>query len=232
MRRRVRALLWVGGFAIGLVVAVVAVGYRYFDPGWRYDVHGVDVSHHQGSVDWSQLAADIDFAFIKATEGGDWTDSRFAENWMRAEEAGIIRGAYHFFTLCRDGAEQAAHLIATVPDTPGALPPAIDLEFGGNCSARPSPDAFRAELDTFLEMVEAHYQATPIVYTTPRFFGHYLSDEPPDVIWWMRSPIWQPWGSPEWSFWQYFPGRLQGVEGRVDRNVFRGDLADLIGLGR
>ena len=74
--------------------------YPWFEPqSLFFDVHGIDVSHHQGSIDWSAVAGDdVGFAFIKATEGGDHIDRRFEENWIGAAKAGIPRGAYHFFT--------------------------------------------------------------------------------------------------------------------------------------
>jgi hypothetical protein len=77
---------------------------------WTYPVHGTDVSKYQGSIDWPAVrASGISFAFIKATEGGDRLDDRFAENWHAAKAAGIPRGAYHFFYFCRPAHEQAVH---------------------------------------------------------------------------------------------------------------------------
>jgi len=101
----------------------------------RYDVIGVDVSHHQGQIDWRALAGDgIAFAYIKATEGGNFRDTNFASNWAGAAGAGLVRGAYHFFTPCRTGIDQARNFIATVPRDPSALPPAVDAESMGPCS--------------------------------------------------------------------------------------------------
>ena len=206
----------------------VLLTWRYYDPGWKYPVKGVDVSHHQGDVDWVALAAeDVAFAYIKATEGIDWVDDRFAVNWRGAAETGILRGAYHFFTLCSPGHEQAEQMISVVPDATGMLPPAVDLEFAGNCAARPDESEFLDELDDFLTTIEARYNKKPVIYTNADFYRHYLSANPPDVVWWIQTPIVPPWGSPEWSFWQHTPGHMPGVDGDVDRNVFRGDRAAL-----
>ena len=74
-----------------------------------YPVHGIDVSRYQTGVNWSRAASSgVAFAFIKATEGGDIADPKFAEHWSGAASAGIPRGAYHFYYHCRTGAEQAA----------------------------------------------------------------------------------------------------------------------------
>ena len=60
-------------------------------------VHGIDVSKYQGPINWPQARANgVNFAFIKATEGGDRLDSGFAGHWRGAAAAGVARGAYHF----------------------------------------------------------------------------------------------------------------------------------------
>src|SRR6476620_6575337 len=102
--------------AATLVCAIIAYRYEFqLAPLW-YGVIGIDVSNHQGDIDWSALAgSNVAFAYIKATEGGDFRDKRFQLNWEGAKKAGITRGAYHFFTQCRPGAEQAKNFIATVP---------------------------------------------------------------------------------------------------------------------
>ncbi len=226
-----RRALWIAGTAVVTIVLAGALGYAFYEPGWRYDIRGVDVSHHQGEIDWRRLRLDrTEFAYIKATEGGDWVDPRFAENWERAQDAGVVVGAYHYFTLCTPGAEQAANFIATVPQTSGALPPAVDLEFAGNCADRPTGGTLRSELRRFITEVEAHYETTMVIYVLPDFYERYLADDPPDAIWWAMSPVLEPWGDPDWTFWQHFPGRRDGVDGRVDRNVFRGTRAEFAEL--
>ncbi|MGD9657375.1 MAG: GH25 family lysozyme, partial [Methylocystis sp.] len=68
----------------------------------EFAVHGIDVSKNQGNIDWEQVRdAGVSFAIIKATEGGDRTDSKFAYNWAAAKAAGVPRGAYHFVYWCR-----------------------------------------------------------------------------------------------------------------------------------
>jgi lysozyme len=90
----------------------------------NYPIQGIDISHHQGDVDWKAISTlpNVRFAIMKATEGGDFKDSKFAQNWHRAGNAGIVRGAYHFFSFCRPGKDQARNVRATVPREPGTLP--------------------------------------------------------------------------------------------------------------
>ncbi len=213
-----------------IVSAAAAAGALYvltFHPSReRYPVRGIDVSHHQGPIDWDRVAeAGIRFAYIKATEGGDLVDRRFVENWRGAHRAGLARGAYHFFTLCRPGTEQAANFMATVPRTDDAMPPAVDLEFTGNCTDRTRwLDAF-AELSQFLERVESYYGRKAVLYVRPDFYAAYLKGQTINNPLWLQGFILKPsYGERAWSFWQYHAfGRIEGIAGPVDRNVFRGD---------
>lgn len=119
------------------ILAVASAAYFAYDFGMlrfnnpslaTYPIQGIDVSHHQGDIDWKTVAAqpNVRFAIMKATEGGDHKDFRFAENWQRAGDAGLVRGAYHFFTFCRPGRDQAQNVLATVPKALDALPIAVD----------------------------------------------------------------------------------------------------------
>ena len=221
----------VGAACAGLVALFGAGLYFTFmtfhpDPD-RYPVRGIDVSHHQGAIDWRQVAgAGIDFAYMKATEGGDFSDRRFAENWQAAKDAGVRRGAYHFFTFCRPGADQAAHFIATVPRDPDALPPAVDLEFGGNCPEASGRLDVEKELPAFLERVEAHYGRKALLYATPEYYkAHMAGTEIANPLW-LRSLVFEPdYNHHPWTVWQYHNrGTVAGIAGPVDRNVFAGSV--------
>ena len=130
----------------------------------QFPIRGIDVSRFQKEIDWQALKSeDVRFVFIKATEGGDYRDSAFHENWNESKKAGFIRGAYHFFTFCRTGKDQARNFIETVPVEAETLPPVIDLEFGGNCTARPDKKVLVRELCDFIAEIERVYQQKPIL---------------------------------------------------------------------
>ena len=64
----------------------------------HFTVHGIDVSHYQSKINWDTVATQkIDFAFVKATEGEEFSDNLFCSNWSDIKRVGIRRGAYHFF---------------------------------------------------------------------------------------------------------------------------------------
>lgn len=207
-----------------------------FHAGWlrfqypdarRYPVQGIDVSHHQGAIDWTATSRrGLAFAYVKASEGGDLADPRFEENWRGAQTAGLAPGAYHFFTFCRDGGAQATNFMRVLSGVRGPmLPPAVDLEFAGNCAARPAPQALARELRAFSDRVQRTIGARPVFYVTGSFWERYHAAVPEDAELWVRSVYFRPErGFPaSWRFWQFASrARVPGVAGSVDLNVFCG----------
>ena len=192
----------------------------------EFPVQGVDVSHHQKEIDWSRLKGPrVRFAYIKASEGGDFRDPRFHRNWTGAVSAGVVPGAYHFFTLCKSGEVQAQNFLDALADAPGAsLPPAVDLEFGGNCGKRPSPEEFERELLSFIAAVEKERKCAPVLYVTREFYDAYVEGRFPNRPLWVRDIYRRPeLDGAEWQFWQFANrGRMPGVGPFIDLNVFHG----------
>ncbi len=215
--------------AILLAGTLIAIAGGWWTPWAARYIQGVDVSWHQGAIDWRTLASDdVAFAYIKATEGADHVDQRFAFNWREAGDAGLYRGAYHFFTLCQPGARQASNFIAVVPRIDGALPPALDLEHMGPCREGPTMPDVIAEARVFLDRVEAHYGVRPIIYTTREFHDAHLAELSGERFW-IRSIATPPnFRQRDWIIWQHHNrGHRRGVEGPIDLNAFRGDAAAL-----
>ena len=220
-----RIILW-GAASLVFVGLAAAGGFFYFQTFSpdrdSYPVRGIDVSPHQGEIDWRRVAADdVAFAIIKATEGGDHVDDAFAKNLREARAAGLAVGAYHFFTFCRPGADQAKNFISVVPHDQPLLPPVVDIEFGGNCPQRPSPEQLSAELQAFLGPVEATFGKAAIVYLTDEAEGAYAGKIDVRPLW-RRSLLLEP-GRNDWVYWQYHNmGRVDGIIGDVDLNVLKG----------
>jgi lysozyme len=196
----------------------------------QYPVHGVDVSRWQGKINWPKLKAHgANFAFIKATDGGDRLDPMFRKNWAGAKAAGVKRGAYHFFFWCRSGESQARWFIRNVPREAGALPPVIDVEWTRSraCPKRPSPANVRKKMGAFMDALEAHYGQRPIIYTAPDFYQDNLQGAFPNHPFWLRAVAQHPskvYGNRKWVFWQYSgTGLSKGVAEKIDLNVFNGD---------
>ncbi|ARJ68327.1 GH25 family lysozyme [Paracoccus contaminans] len=223
-----------GSYVGGAVPALGDSAPHVWTSGHPYNnqVHGVDVSRYQGSVDWATArAAGISFAFLKATEGGDHSDPAFPAYWAQTRAAGIPRGAYHFYYFCRSGAEQAAWFIANVPRERGALPPVVDLEWVHNsrtCRYQPSPAEIHQEVGTFMAILTQYYGQRPIVYTTVDFYRDAQLGRM-NAEFWLRSVADHPRGTypgQRWSFWQYTgTGTAPGFRGNVDLNTFAGNRA-------
>ena len=200
-----------------------------------FPVRGIDVSHHQGRIDWGAVrGAGTRFAFIKASEGVDRVDSEFRRNWAGAQAAGVTRGAYHFFTFCSPGAAQADHFATTVGGDFGELPPVADVELVGNCKSFTSVEQVRAELRAFLAAVERMAGRRPLVYYTRESFARVLAGSLEDYAAFPRNVFLEPSDAgARWSFWQFADnGRVPGVRGRVDLDLFRGSVAELDALAR
>jgi lysozyme len=198
----------------------------------RYAIHGIDVSKWQGDINWNAAReAGTQFVFIKATEGGDHLDERFYTNWAGAKAAGIPRAAYHFVYWCRSAHEQALWFRQHIPNDPDALPPVLDLEWNGHSRTCPRTVPREIALEKIRLMLQELEQLTgkrPIIYTDITFhkdvfegtteFNHYP--------FWLRSVAAEPYEryvNRPWTFWQYTTtGRVPGIVGDVDRNVFYG----------
>lgn len=202
---------------------------------WLYPVVGVDVSNHQGEIDWDALAqSGVAFAYIKASEGGTFRDKSFARNWSEAKRVGIHRGAYHFFRLCKSAVEQARNFIEAVPQDPEALPHVVDAEDMRPCIATMTPQDHQAMLAEFLDILEKHYGRRPLVSTTWEFDSATLAGSLAGERFWLRSLIVPPlFRRDQWVVWQYHNrGRRPGVRGDLDLNVFRGTQAEFDAFAR
>lgn len=193
----------------------------------HYEVHGVDVSSYQGDIDWPTLAAqDIQFAFIKATEGSSYVDEKFAYNWQHASETNLPVGAYHFFSYDSAGSTQAENFIANVPVREDSLPPGVDVEFYGDKERHlPEKEDVSRELHALLNQLEAHYGKKPIIYATEKSYVLYIWGEFDDYDIWIRNVVTNT-NLEQWTFWQYTDKmKLSGYDGKeqfIDMNVFSG----------
>ncbi|MEQ6250045.1 GH25 family lysozyme [Sulfitobacter sp. HNIBRBA3233] len=201
----------------------------------RYAVHGIDAARFQQSIDWRQARQNgVNFAFIKATEGGDLIDPMFESHWRDAASAGVARGAYHFYYFCTSPEDQARWFIRNVPKAAGTLPPVLDMEwnpFSPTCAhRRPPADVVQDEMRRWLRIVTSHYGQRPIIYTTPRFYEENRLTNFDGYEFWLRTtakPPREAFPGESWRFWQYSAtGVIGGIEGEVDLNAFSGSAAD------
>jgi lysozyme len=202
-------------------------------------IAGVDVSHDQGTIDWTQAAAGgIAFGYAKATEGLTFTDPEFSTNWSGMQAAGIQRGAYHYFHPDDDGVAQADTFLGVVGTLgqAGDLPPMLDVEVTDGLSG----SAAIQQAQAFVGEVTARTGLSTVVYVSPTFWSGLGSTTAlaSDPLWtadWTYSlgscpTVDAPWTS--WSFWQWSDmGSVNGISGLVDLDVFNGTAMQLAQLG-
>ncbi len=167
----------------------------------------------------------LEFAYIKATEGAVNVDPLFHRNWVKAKEAGMARGAYHFFTANKEGKVQAKNFIQIVQLETGDLPPVLDVEktYGR------SPAVIQKEVAAWLNAVEEAYNVKPIIYTNVHFYNTYLAGKFDEYPLWVAHYFAgeKPRIERDWLMWQHSEtGRVNGINATVDFNAFSGSWGD------
>ncbi len=238
---------WLIGGTIMLCIYLWAFYYFFVEPTgfrWRalfgdpdypagYEIHGIDISHYQGNIDWNKLrngmisGCPLRFIMIKATEGSTRLDPKFKDNFHQARENGYIRGAYHFWSNKSSARDQAAWFLSKVKLEDGDLPPVLDIE---HMPENRSVEDFQCDVLTWLHVVEDRYHVKPILYTYYKFKQQYLNapvfDDYP--YWIAHYYVDKIQYEGPWKFWQHTDaGRLPGIKGFVDFNVYNGSFYDL-----
>lgn len=246
LQRYPRWAWWIGGTAV--IVLYVFLFYHFFvgPTGFRwralygdaeypegYEIHGIDISHYQGKIDWEQLknamikGCPVRFVIIKSTEGSSRLDDNFRENFNQARDFGFIRGVYHFWSNKSTAREQAYYFLDQVHLTDGDLPPVLDIE---HKPADKSVEDFQRDVLTWLHIVEDKYHVKPIIYTYYKFKEQYLSapvfeDYP---YWIAHYYVDKVQYKGKWKFWQHTDvGKLPGIKGYVDFNIYNGSYYEL-----
>lgn len=208
-------------------------GQPSFTAPANYPLQGVDLSHWDGTVDWPVLkATGISFVYIKATQGSDYPDPQFAQNWRSAAKEGIIRGAYHFYQPGQDPKAQAEFFLKVANPQKGDLVPVLDIEV----AEKRSPEQLAADIKLWLETVRARIGRYPIIYTDRAFWEASIQADFSMYPLWIaewetnRSPL-LPGNWTNWVFWQYSStATVPGVpsKNKVDLDCFQGtSLEDL-----
>lgn len=201
---------------------------------YGYQVHGIDISHYQGDIDWKMLTQTrqgqfpIRFVFMKSTEGGDFADKNFVANFDSAKAHGFIRGAYHFYNPKTDANKQADFFIRSVKLEKGDLPPVLDIEKKGKDVKK-----LQSDLKLWLQKVERHYGVKPIIYASYKFKTRYLNDSVFNSYpyWIAHYYVDSVKYEGDWKFWQHTDvGTLPGISEQVDLNIFNGSLSALDSL--
>lgn len=198
---------------------------------------GMDVSSHQGNVDWNAAAGNgAQFAYVKATENTDYTNPFFGQQYDGSYGAGLVRGAYHFGLPDQSsGVAQANYFVDNgggwVPNG-RTLPPMLDIEYnpyGPTCYGL-TTDAMSWWIADFSNTVRARTGRYPMIYTTVGWWNmctganpNFSAANPLFVANYSNTPGPLPAGWDYQTMWQYansgtYPG---------DQDVFNGSSAQM-----
>jgi GH25 family lysozyme M1 (1,4-beta-N-acetylmuramidase) len=207
------------------------------DIGIMASVPGIDVSGHQGNVNWpAQWNAGKRFVWVKATEGTGYRNPYFAQQYNGSYNQGFIRGAYHFALPDRSsGATQATFFSNNGGGWSAdgrTLPGAMDMEYnpyGATCYGLSRAAMTQWILD-FSNTYKARWDKYPAIYTSTSWWSQCVSGDFSST-----NPLWVARYSSSvgtlpccWSFytvWQY-------SSTPIDQNTFNGSYDRLLVFAR
>jgi len=194
--------------------------------------NGIDISSHQGYIDWAKVSSDkdINFVYIKATEGATYHSPHYPHNITQARRHGLLVGSYHYLTSSSSIDEQFNNFSKYALKSAQDLIPMLDVEVRGEWSRSQLIDS----VNKFCHLVENLYGVQPMIYSTmgfynknlaPSFNKHLLyigrySNEEPEINW-----------EGEYTIWQYSEtGIIPGIDAYVDLCRFHKDnwLEDIL----
>lgn len=190
----------------------------------RFPVKGIDISAHNGDVDFDSLIADtVQFVIIKATEGIDFCDANFNRNYHKAAGAGLKVGAYHFFRFNSSGLLQTDHFLSTIEGRDFDLPLILDVEKAGNPASYDIGYVRRELAAAAARIREAGYPV--MIYTNKKGWEDFIKGnlEHEDV--WLCSLSGEP--LRPYRLWQHsHKGKVRSVRGAVDLDTYNGPEED------
>lgn len=219
------------GISISLILILgIIITYRiFFIPNGisidknKFPVTGIDISAHTGKIDFDKiLIQGIDFVYLKTTEGENFIDPKFDENYSNASIKQIPVGFYHFFRFNKDGKIQASNFLKNIKGKKTSLPLVIDIEEWGNVSSK-SREEIVSEITKFIITVENNTASKLMIYSNESSYKKYIKGNFDNNEIWICSFSKKPNIEKKWTLWQHsHKGKLDGADGWVDINTFNG----------
>ena len=223
---------------------------RFLGEKLRYTadrIYGIDISRHQHEkgrkrfgINWKQLRITylgqrhpsggqtfpVSFVYIKSTEGTTIRNRYFMSDYAKAKQQGLHVGAYHFFSLKTPALAQAAFFVSHTLFRKGDFPPVLDVEpTDAQIASIGGDEVLMQRIRTFMEYIEQRTHMRPILYVNQMFINKHMQNAT-DIkqnynVWIARYGEYKP--DVKLVYWQLSPeGRVSGINGPVDINVFNG----------
>lgn len=185
---------------------------------------GIDVSHHQGKIDWAKVAKDkkkIEFVYVKASEGATGKDKCYKYNMERARKNGLKVGAYHYFRMTSSAHNQFKNFKSQLDICDFEMVPMVDVETSDGKPVRELQDS----LAVLIALIKKEYGVSPMIYGTNRSYNTYCAPRFNNLYLYIgRYGKFAPKikGTGNYTIWQYSEtGKVDGISKRVDLCKFR-----------
>lgn len=188
----------------------------------EYPVGGIDLSHHNKKIDLSGVVSDsLCFIYIKTSEGIGFFDPAFEQTYNDAVDNNLKTGAYHYFRFDEPGRLQAIYFLLTLKGFVLDLPLAIDIEEDGNAKGI-SDEEIVSNLRSMVDYLKDE-EYPVVLYSNWKGYKQWIENRFDDCMLWICTFIKPDTG--DFTFWQYsHNGKVNGIQGDVDLNVFNGSL--------
>lgn len=198
--------------------------------GINWDALRITSLGHKAGAEGAHVDFPVDFVFIKCTQGTNIRSDYYAADLSAALRSGIPAAPYHFFSHKTGGVAQARHFLRYAQLHRATLPPMLDVEpTGAQIAAMGGEAGMWREILAWLHTVERTGCRKPVLYVSQTFVTQHLSHAPAELldydVWIARYGEFRPYV--KLLLWQLTPyGRVRGIEGEVDINVFNGSRDD------
>ena len=198
--------LFIGLFVVFLNIFNACLKNNKTKSTYTSDILGVDISHHNGNVNFGLLKQEgVQFVYIKATEGVSLDDDMYKHNVKEARLKNLKVGAYHFFIFSEAGDKQASHFLNNAEIISGDLIPVLDVEYSRNNPISNDSTYFnkiRTEVNSFAEVLQQSIGVKPIIYCNFELYNKInITDK--KQKYWIVDLNKQPKDSINWVIWQF-----------------------------
>ncbi len=189
-------------------------------------MHGIDISHHQGRINWDEVARDpkVGYVYMKATEGTNITDNMYSYNFAECKRLGLKVGSYLFFRPQYSARAQFEHFVSVVDTKKQDLLPLIDVEVTNGVSTT----TLQMRLLELCDLFEKEYGKKPLIYTGKNFYNNHIHSNMQLRTYKYFIAAYsfiEPtlYSDDDFLMWQYSAqGSIRGIRGNVDCSRFVG----------
>lgn len=182
----------------------------------EYPIRGALVDSAMGEINWKTFShQNIKVAYIRATKGTGFKDESFDQNWKNSSECNLMTGAYHVFSLKKNGREQAEYFCNALDTSfSGRIVPAVQVKLSGiDMILAPDKADVIKHLKEFTDYFEQNFDISPLIICDNRSYEKYIEADFKSCPIMITDYFSTPDDDIEWDFWCFNPRvRLKGYK--------------------